>query len=200
MFSACTKCYSNFTTVRGLKHHQRRYHPNTMEGQIICKICNMRLSDQYFLNRHNMKYHNGTVSTMGTPRTETYQNRDSGNAQSVKEDYTEKLRNLEIIQQRNTDLIRGNTMNLAKILEITEALARRIGVNKEYQAEEIKNKTFSCEICNKIYKNSANLTRHRSRFHRVKSTIDLNCYKCKELFPSERDLAVHNYRFHRVSL
>ena len=160
----------------------------------------MRLSDQYFLNRHNMKYHNGTVSTMGTTRTETYQNRDSGNAQTVKEDYTEKLRNLEIIQQRNADLIRGNTMNLAKILEITEALARRIGVNKEYQAEEIKNKTYSCEICNKIYKNSASLTRHRSRFHRVKSTIDLNCYKCKELFPSERDLAVHNYRFHRVSL
>ena len=125
----------------------------------------MRLSDQYFLNRHNMKYHNGTVSTMGTPRTETYQNRDSGNAQSVKEDYTEKLRNLEIIQQRNTDLIRGNTMNLAKILEITEALATRIGVNKEYQAEEIKNKTFSCEICNKIYKHSISLLKHKSRFH-----------------------------------
>ena len=93
----------------------------------------MRFSDQYFLNRHNMKYHSGTVSTMGTTRTETYQNRDSGNAQSVKEDYTEKLCNLEIIQQRNTDLIRGNTMNLAKILEITEELARQIGVNKEYQ-------------------------------------------------------------------
>ena len=136
-----------------------------MEEQITCKTCNMRFSDQYFLKRHNMKYHNGTVSTMGTPRTERYQNRDSGNAQSVKEDYTEKLRNLEIIQQRNADLIRGNTMNLAKILEITESLARRIGVNKEYQAEEIKTKTYSCGICNKIYKHSSSLSNHKSRAH-----------------------------------
>ena len=96
-----------------------------------------------------MKYHNGALSTIETPRIETYQNRDSGNAQTVKEDYTEKLRNLEIIQQRNADLIRGNTMNLAKILEITDELARRIGVDKEYQAEDIKTKTYSCEICNK---------------------------------------------------
>ena len=120
MFAACAKCYSNFTTVRGLKQHKKRYHPNTMEEQITCKACNMRFSDQYFLKRHNMKYHNDSLSIIETPRTERYQNRDSGNAQTVKEDYTEKLHNLEIIQQRNADLIRGNTMNLAKISEFTE--------------------------------------------------------------------------------
>jgi hypothetical protein len=219
---------------------------------------------------------------METPCTETYQNGESGNAQTVKEDYTEKLRNLEINQQRNKDFIQENTMNLFKILEITEGLARRFEVSKEYQAEEIKTKTYSCEICNGVFKNSSSLRRHRSKFHfkndgktedfnieinqprnkdfiqenamnlfkvavaeelargfeaskeyqaeeiktktysceicnkiyknpsslrshrsrhhTVKSTVDLNCYKCTELFTNERDLAVHNYRFHRVSL
>ena len=91
-------------------------------------------------------------------------------------------------------------MNLLKFLELTKELASAVKAMKEYQAEEIKTKTYSCEICNKIYKNSASLTSHRSKFHSVKSTIDLNCYKCVKLFSNERDLAVHNYRFHRVSL
>ena len=200
MFSACASCYTNFSTPRALKRHERRYHPNTRKEQIVCKACNMPFSDQYYLKRHNMKYHNNKVSTMETPCTETYQNGESGNAQTVKEDYTEKLRNLEINQQRNKDFIQENTMNLFKILEITEGLARRFEVSKEYQAEEIKTKTYSCEICNKIYKNPSSLRSHRSRHHTVKSTVDLNCYKCAELFTNERDLAVHNYGFHRVSL
>ena len=77
----------------------------------------MPFSDQYYLKRHNMKYHNNKVSTMETPCTETYQNGESGNAQTVKEDYTEKLRNLEINQQRNKDFIQENTMNLFKSLK-----------------------------------------------------------------------------------
>jgi len=160
----------------------------------------MPFSNQYYFKRHNAKYHNGKVSTMGTPYMDTKQNGESGNAQTVKEDYTEKLRNLEINQQRNADFLQENTMNLFKLLEITKELARRFETCKEYQAEEIKTKTYSCAICNKIFKSSNSLRSHRSRYHSVKSTIDLNCYKCKELFTNERDLAVHNYRFHRVSL
>ena len=112
-----------------------------------------------------MKYHNGKVSTMEIPRTETYQNRDSRNAQTVKEDYTEKLRNLEINQQRNADFIHGNTVDLGKIFEITEELARRIEVSKEYQAGGIKTKIYCCEICNRKFKNSNTLSHHKSRFH-----------------------------------
>ena len=86
------------------------------------------------------------------------------------------------------------------LFEIAEELARGFEASKEYQAEEIKTKTYSCAICNKIFKSSNSLRSHRSRYHSVKSTIDLNCYKCEELFANERDLAVHNYRCHRVSL
>jgi hypothetical protein len=239
----------------------------------------MPFSDQYYFKRHNAKYHNGKVSTMAISYMGAKQNKDSGNVQSIKEDYTEKLLNLEKNQQRNADFIQQNTTNLLKVLEITkelasrfeamkvyqaeeiksktyscgicngvfknsnslkrhkskfhfkddgktgdfnleinqprnkdfkqknamhlfvaEELARGFEASKEYQAEEIKTKTYSCEKCNKIYKNSSSLRSHRSRHHTVKSTVDLNCYKCTELFTNERDLAVHNYRFHRVSL
>ena len=200
MFSACTSCYSNFSTPTALKRHERRYHPTTRKEQIVCKACNMPFSDQYYFRRHNAKYHNGKVSTVDTPYMDTKQNGESGNAQTVKEDYTEKLRNLEINQQRNADFIQGNTMNLFKNLEITKELASGFEAMKEYQAEKIKTKTYSCEICNKIYKNPSSLRSHRSRHHSVQSTVHLNCYKCTELFTNERDLAVHNYRFHRVSL
>ena len=85
----------------------------------MCKACNMPFSDQYYFKRHNAKYHNGKVSTMGISYMGAKQNKDSGNAQTIKEDYTEKLLNLEIYQQRNADFIQQNTMNLLKVLEIT---------------------------------------------------------------------------------
>ena len=140
MFSACTSCYSNFSTPRALKRHERRYHPNTRKEQIVCKACNMPFSDQYYLKRHNMKYHNSKVSTMETPCTETYQNGESGNAQTVKEDYTEKLRNLEINQQRSEEYILKNSLNLLKLFELTRELANAVKAMKEYQAEEMKTK------------------------------------------------------------
>ena len=199
MFSACALCYSNFSTPSALKQHERRFHPTTRNKQILCEPCNMPFSNQYYFKRHNAKYHNSKVSSLTTPYMDTKQNEESGNTQIVKEDYTERLHNLERNQEKNEEFILKNSLYLLKFLEITKELMSAVKAMEKYQAEEIKTKTYSCEICNKIYKNSANLTRHRSRFHRVKSTIDLNCYKCKELFPSERDLAVHNYRFHRVS-
>ena len=137
-----------------------------------CEIWNGVFKNSNSLKRHKSKFHF----------------KDDGKT----EDF-----NLEINQPRNKDFVQENAMNLFKV---AEELARGFEASKEYQAEEIKSKTYSCAICNKIFKNSASLTRHRSRFHSVKSTIDLNCYKCKELFTNERDLAVHNYRFHRVSL
>ena len=187
MFSVCATCYTSFTTPRALKRHERRYHPNTKEEQIICKSCNMPFSDEYYLKRHITKFHNGKVSTMDMSYMETKKNaaalaaqtilsshttpysipknRDSGNAQTINEDYTEKLLNLEINQQRNKDFIQENTMNLFKILEITRELARRFETSKEYQTVELNSKTYDCQICNRVFKNSNSLRNHKSRFH-----------------------------------
>ena len=41
MFSACTLCYSNFSTPAALQRHERRFHPTTKNKQILCKPCNM---------------------------------------------------------------------------------------------------------------------------------------------------------------
>ena len=104
MFSACSSCYTNFTTPRALKRHKTRYHPNTREEQIMCKACNMPFSDQYYFKRHNAKYHNGKVSTMAISYMGAKQNKDYVNVQSIKEDYTEKLLNLEKIN-RETQIL-----------------------------------------------------------------------------------------------
>jgi hypothetical protein len=125
----------------------------------------MQFSDQYYFKRHNAKYHNGKVSTVDTPCIETYQNGESGNTQTVKEDYTEKLHNLEINQQRNEEYILKNSLNLFKLLELTKELVGNIEAMKEYQAGENKSKTYSCGICGKIYKNSSSLSNHKSTFH-----------------------------------
>ena len=165
MFSACASCYSNFSTPRALKRHERRYHPNTRKEQIVCKACNMPFSDQYYLKRHNMKYHNSKVSNLETLHTKTYQNGDSGYAQAINEGNNEMLSKLVINQQRNTDYILKNSLILFKLLEIIKELTRDVELCKEYQAVENKTKTYSCEICNKIYKHSSSLSNHKSRFH-----------------------------------
>ena len=165
MFSACTFCYSNFSTPSALKQHERRFHPTTRTEQILCKPCNMPFSNQYYFKRHNAKYHNSKVSSLTTPYMDTKQNEESGNTQIVKEDYTEKLHNLEINQQRSEEYILKNSLYLLKFLELTKELSSAVKAMKEYQAEEIKTKTYSCGICNKIYKHSSSLLKHKSRFH-----------------------------------
>ena len=96
---------------------------------------------------------------------DTKQNEETGNTQIVKEDYTEKLNHLEINQQRSEEYIVKNSLNLLKLLELTEKLSCAVKAMKEYQAEEIKTKTYSCGICNKIYKHSSSLSNHKARYH-----------------------------------
>ena len=165
MFSTCTLCYSNFSTPAALQQHERRFHPTTRNKQIFCKPCNMPFSNQYYFKRHNAKYHNSKVSSLTTPCMDTKQNEETGNTQIVKEDYTEKLNHLEINQQRSEEYIIKNSFHLLKLLKLTEKLSIAVKAMKEYQAKEIKTKTYSCGICNKIYKHSSSLSNHKSRCH-----------------------------------
>ena len=126
----------------------------------------MPFSDQYYFKRHNAKYHSGKVSSVDTPYMNTKQNEETGNTQTVKDDYTEKLRNLEINQQRGEEYILKNSLYQLKHLELTKQLASAVKAMKEYQAGENKSKTYSCGICGKIYKNSNSLSNHKSTFHR----------------------------------
>ena len=126
MFSACTFCYSNFSTPAALKQHERRFHPTTRNTQILCEPCNMPFSNQYYFKRHNAKYHNSKVSSLTTPHMDTKQNEESGTIQTVKEDYTEKLRNLEINQQRSEEYILTNSLHLLKFLELTKELVSAV--------------------------------------------------------------------------
>ena len=165
MFSACTLCYSNFSTPAALQRHERRFHPTTRNKQILCKPCNMPFSNQYYFKRHNAKYHNDKVSSLIIPHMDTKQNEESGTIQTVKEDYTEKLRNLEINQQRSEEYILQNSLHLLKFLELTKELVSAVKAMEKYQAEEMKTKTYSCGVCNKIYKHSSSLSNHKSRCH-----------------------------------
>ena len=94
MFAACATCFTSFATLRALKLHERRYHPNSKEEQIVCKTCNIPFSDPNYLKRHIKKLHNSELSTVTSPCTETNQNKESGNTQTIDDDYTRKLRNL----------------------------------------------------------------------------------------------------------
>ena len=165
MFSACTFCYSNFSTPAALKQHERRFHPTTRNTQILCEPCNMPFSNQYYFKRHNAKYHNDKVSSLNIPLMDTKQTAESGVLQTVKEDYTEKLRNLEINQQRSEEYILANSLHMLKFLELTKELVSAVKTIEKYQAEEMKTKTYSCGICNKIYKHSSSLSNHKSRAH-----------------------------------
>ena len=125
----------------------------------------MPFSNQYYFKRHNAKYHNSKVSSLTTPHMDTKQNEESGTSQIVKEDYTERLHNLERNQEKNEEFILKNSLYLLKFLEITKEVMSAVKAMEKYQAEEIKTKTYSCGVCNKIYKNSSSLSSHRSRFH-----------------------------------
>ena len=131
----------------------------------MCKVCNLPFSNQYNLNQHNTKFHNGNQSTTASSSKETDQNSDSEKDETIINDYTSNLIFLEINQHRNSDFIRRNTMNLFQILEITKELARRIEAIKEYQTVELNSKTYNCQICNKLFKTSNSLSTHKSIFH-----------------------------------
>ena len=116
-------------------------------------------------------------------------------------EYTEDLTDLAALQDRNTSLIKQNTLMLLNILNITKGLVRDVESNNIHQAKKPESRKHECKICNTQYKNSQSLASHRYKTHPYKAIIDGVCKQCNLKFGDQRDLAQeHYYRFHRGSL
>ena len=94
------------------------------------------------------------------------QDEDSRKIQSIISNYTVDMLGLALTQQRNADFIKQNTSHISKILQITKDLIIGCETSKIYQAQELRTKTYHCQICNKIFKNSRSLSTHKCRYHR----------------------------------
>ena len=112
----------------------------------------------------------------------------------------EDLTDLAALQDRNTSLIKQNTLMLFNILKITKDLVKQVELNNTHQAKEADTKKHECKICNIQYKNSNSLRSHKSRYLPYKAIIDWDCKQCNLKFGDQRDLYIHNYRSHRSSL
>ena len=107
----------------------------------------------------------------------------------------EDLTDLAALQDRNTSLIKQNTLMLLNILKITKGLLRDVESNNIHQVKKPEARKHECKICNIQYKNSRSLASHRYRSHPYKAIIKVL------KFGDQRDLAKeHYYRFHRISL
>ena len=122
------------------------------------------------------------------------------NVQPKNIEYTEDLTDLAALQDRNTSLIKQNTLMLLNILNITKGLVRDVESNNIHQAKKPETRKHECKICNTQYKNSNSLRSHKSRYHPYKAIIDWSCKQCNLKFGDQRDLYIHNYRSHRSSL
>ena len=122
------------------------------------------------------------------------------NVQPKNIEYTEDLTDLAELQDRNTSLIKQNTLMLFNILKITKDLVKQVELNNTNQAKEAETRKHECKICNIQYKNSNSLSSHKSRYHPYKAIIDWSCKQCNLKFGDQRDLYIHNYRSHRSSL
>ena len=122
------------------------------------------------------------------------------NVQPKNIEYTEDLTDLAALQDRNTSLIKQNTLMLFNILKITKDLVKQVELNNTNQAKEAETRKHECKICNIQYKNSNSLSSHKSRYHPYKAIIDWGCKQCNLKFGDQRDLYIHNYRSHRSSL
>ena len=197
----CATCHQPLASKRGLELHLKRYHPSMTDEPITCRTCKVPFLDKHNLKRHTLKFHRDVVCTDSESKSiNELETMSSGEDSSINSGYIDNILNIAINQERNTGFIEQNTLLLGKILEITKELVRSREDCKTAQTEETPTKTYSCQICNRIYKNHTSLYSHRYKYHRVKSSVNLNCCKCNEIFTNERDLAIHNYRIHRVSL
>ena len=122
------------------------------------------------------------------------------NVQPKNIEYTEDLTDLAALQDRNTSLIKQNTLMLLNILNITKGLVRDVESNNIHQAKKPETRKHKCKISNTQYKNSNSLRSHKSRYHPYKAIIDWSCKQCNLKFGDQRDLYIHNYRSHRSSL
>ena len=80
--------------------------------------------------------------------------------------YTVIMLDIALTQQRSLDFIKQNTSHISKILEIIEYLENGLTSSQIYQARELRNKTYNCQICDKMFKNSMSLASHKYRYHR----------------------------------
>ena len=122
------------------------------------------------------------------------------NVQPKNIEYTEDLTDLAALQDRNTSLIKQNTLMLLNIFNITMGLLRDVESNNIHQVKKPEARKHECKICNIQYKNSNSLRSHKSRYHPYKPIIDWSCKQCNLKFGDQRDLYIHNYRSHRSLL
>ena len=119
------------------------------------------------------------------------------NNQVIDRNYNSDLMMLAEVQRRNTAMIKENSLQLLKILNITRGLARDVESSNMHQTKKPDTKENEGKICNSF---SHSLTSHRYRSHPYKTITDWSCKQCNVKFGDEGDLFIHNYRFHHSSL
>jgi len=66
--------------------------------------------------------------------------------------------------------------------------------NSANLVENNSNKTFKCDLCNKIFTIKRNLKQHKENVHLLAK--DFKCDQCQKAFKSKKYLKIHKIRFH----
>ena len=212
MSFTCPTCSQTLESIKNLQDHERRYHPKSSDIQIKCERCKKMFSKTANLKAHNLRFHSDkrvksdississseNMNTSGIPtKYILIQDDEVENNQVIDRNYNSDLMMLAEVQRRNTAMIKENSLQLLKILNIVNSL---VGDVESSNMQKPDTKKHECKICNLEYKNSQSLASHRYRSHPYKAITDWSCKQCNVKFGDEGDLFIHNYRFHRSSL
>ena len=192
----CSTCHSTLSNNTNLLSHVRRFHPNINEdqnpslnksftessekGDITVNEIDVikfdKQKEQLKIHKHedsDMKEEIATEEISDNNTSESneltaedtiiLQDENYQKVKSVINSYTVIMLDIALTQQRSLDFIKQNTSHISKILEIIEYLENGLTSS---QARELRTKTYNCQICNKMFKNSRSLSSHKYRYHR----------------------------------
>ena len=137
MSFTCPTCYQTLESIETLQNHERRYHPKSSDIQIKCERCKKMFSKTANLKAHNLRFHSDkrvksdississseNMNTSGIPTKHILiQDDEVENNQVIDRNYNSDLMMLAEVQRRNTAMIKENSLQLLKILNIVNSL------------------------------------------------------------------------------
>lgn len=174
------------STISKSKNVSKNCSSNKMTLRLFkCKLCPKVYTSIIEMNNHQQKHSNKPIKQSGS---------NSHNAVNMKNDEDEFSVDVEFDSEDDYDKDHDydDDNNLAKPSNYN----KNVGKNKQIAEKtiEMKQKTFSCNMCDKKFQQQSILTLHKKTHQH--QNISLNCLKCNKSYSVttifEQHLSLHN--------
>ena len=169
----CDICESIVSNPKDLSQHMKQKH-TSKEKRVLCEMCNRHFYDNSHLNSHINRVHH---------EIKKFQCNFCGKADKTKTEHNRHIKNKHMPK------------DIFECDKCDKTLTSKLGLNLHLErSHSAFSKSKQCEFCEKSYRLSSELDKHKAKIHGRKYVA--KCSICDKEFNSESKLSIHVNEVH----